>query len=380
MTDKVDCIVIGAGVIGLAIARALANRELRVLVLEQHADIGQETSSRNSGIIHAGIYYPDGSLKARLCLAGRRALYRYCDQNAVRYRQSGKLLVATSEPQIATLRALARQAETNGVTDLEWLSSDEVSEREPQVRAVAGLWSPSTGIIDTHGLLHALRANVESAGGVIALRSPFIEAHRLNHRQDTDFEVIAGKEADRTRIRTRFLINSGGLHASRIAHRTEGLDAAHVPDTRYAKGSYFVLQGASPFKRPVYPIPEQGGLGIHVTLDLAGQAAFGPDVEWLPDLPESTSDFRVDSARADAFRSAIRRYWPGVDDAVLRPGYAGIRPKLNGPGDAPADFLIQGPAQHGVPGLVNLFGIESPGLTACLAIADEVLFRLDIAS
>jgi L-2-hydroxyglutarate oxidase LhgO len=376
MTDTFDGIVIGAGVVGLAIARALTQRGLSVVVLEQHQRIGQENSSRSSGIVHAGIYYPDDSLKARLCVSGRQALYRYCDDHAVRYRRCGKLLVATAETQIETLRALATQADRNGVTDHAWLSSDEVRELEPQIQAVAGLWFPATGIIDTHGLLHALTAEIESADGVIAFRSPFIAAHTLHGDNGDEFDVVAGHGADLTTLRTRLLINSAGLHASRVAERIGGLEPAHVPQTRYAKGSYFVLQGTHPFTHLVYPIPEQAGLGIHLMLDMAGHASFGPDVEWLPAFPEEPTAWRVDDARADAFRTVIRRYWPGVDDAVLRPGHAGIRPKLCGPGDPPADFLIQGPAQHGVPGLVNLFGIESPGLTACLAIADEVLARL----
>lgn len=380
MTEKVDGIVIGAGVIGLATARALAQRGMEVLVLERHTGVGQETSSRNSGIIHAGIYYPNGSLKARLCVSGKQALYRYCNDKAVPWRQCGKLLLATSDEQIGTLRALDALARRNGVADLQWLSSDDVRAREPDLRAIAALWSPSSGIVDTHALLQALTADVESAGGVIACHSPFVEARVMPRERGGGYHVIVGHGPDQTQLQSRFLINCAGLHASQVAGHIRGLDSSHVPQTRFAKGNYFVLQGKSPFTHLAYPIPEQAGLGIHLTLDLGGQAFFGPDVEWLPALPDDTTAYRVDSGRIEAFRTAIRQYWPGVDDVILIPGQAGVRPKLCREGEPPADFSIQGPSRHGLPGLINLFGIESPGLTACLTIADEVLTQIDSTS
>lgn len=363
--DRVDAVVIGAGVAGLAVARALALspawRGTDMLVLESGPAIGTGTSSRNSEVIHAGLYYPEGSLKARLCVQGRQQLYAYCEQRGIGHRRCGKLIVATDEAQLPQLLALQRKAAANGVDDLQWLSPEEARRLEPELRCVAALHSPQTGIVDSHGLMLALQGDFENAGGTVALHSPVASA-----RFTDEGWVLLMPDGDM--LLTPVLVNAAGLQAPALAQRFEGLDARHVPRAFYAKGNYFTLAGRSPFSRLIYPVPEAAGLGVHLTLDLGGQAKFGPDVEWV-DSPE---DLQVDPRRADGFYAEVRKYWPRLEDGALLPGYAGIRPKISGPGEAARDFLIQGPAEHGLPGLVNLFGIESPGLTSSLAIGEQV--------
>jgi L-2-hydroxyglutarate oxidase LhgO len=360
--EHVDCVVIGAGVVGLAVARRLALDGREVVVLEAEDAIGTHTSSRNSEVIHAGIYYAPGSMKARLCVPGKQALYRYCEEHGVAHRRCGKLIVAANEDQRPALDKIRRQAEANGVHDLRWLSGDEARALEPALKCVAALQSPSTGIIDSHGLMLAYQGDAEARGASIALRSP-VESGRVT---GNGIELSVGGEQP-MQINARTVVNSAGLHAQRTASSIQDFPATHVPPTYYCKGNYYSLSGRSPFSRLIYPVPEAAGLGVHLTLDLAGQARFGPDVEWVDAI-----DYRVDPRRSDSFYREIRRYWPGLSDGALQPAYSGIRPKIQAPGEPARDFLIEGPAQHGVAGLVHLFGIESPGLTASLAIADHV--------
>jgi L-2-hydroxyglutarate oxidase LhgO len=361
--ERVECVVVGAGVIGLAVARRLARAGCDVVVTEAAAGIGTGISSRNSEVIHGGMYYPSDSLRARLCVTGGRALYAYCAGRGIPHRRLGKLIVATDPAQEAGLAAIQRQGRINGVTDLVRLGTDEVRVLEPEVKCVAALFSPATGIVDSHALMLALRGDAESHGAVLAFNSPVLGGRVSDH----GLSVTVGG-TDPITLGCRMLVNAAGLSAQTVAAGFDGVPAATIPRQVLAKGSYFALTGgAAPFGRLVYPIPPEGGLGIHVTLDLGGQVRFGPDVEWTDHL-----DYRVDPRRAGSFYGAIRRYWPGLPDGALSPAYAGIRPKLSGPGQPAADFVIQGPADHGVPGLVNLYGIESPGLTASLAIADHV--------
>ncbi|MFO1350449.1 MAG: NAD(P)/FAD-dependent oxidoreductase [Gammaproteobacteria bacterium] len=364
--ETVDCIVIGAGVVGLAVARALARAGREVIVLEAADRIGTETSSRNSEVIHAGIYYPKGSLKATLCVAGRQALYAYCDSHGVPYRRCGKFIVATDDSQIETLQGIEQKAKANGVSDLTWLTPEDVRVQEPAVRCVAALNSPSTGIIDSHALMLAYQGDAEKAGAMFAFLSPVVGGEVT----DAGIALHVGG-AEPMGLLASTVVNSAGLYAGNVAHTIRGLPAATIPLHHYAKGNYYTLSGRSPFKRLIYPVPEAAGLGVHVTIDLGGQARFGPDVEWIEAI-----NYDVDPRRADVFYAAVRRYWPMLPDGALLPGYAGIRPKLQTPSGPAADFLIQGPAEHGVAGLVNLYGIESPGLTASLAIAERVVERL----
>jgi len=375
-----DCIVAGAGVVGLAVARRLAAAGLDVLVLEAAESFGTGISARNSEVIHAGLYYPTGSLKARLCVAGRAALYAFCDEHGVAHRRLGKLIVATTPAQLAKLDSIRAQAAANGVDDLTWLDAAQVHALEPALNALGALNSPSTGIVDSHGLMLALLGVAEAGGATLVCRAPVIG---VEPEAGSGFRVhTGGPEA--TTVRCRRFVNACGLDAGVVAAATVGLAADHRPRLIYAKGNYFGLSGVRcPFGRLIYPVPEDGGLGVHLTLDLAGQPRFGPDVEWLGDAgPEgaATIDYRVDPRRGDRFYGAIRTYWPGLPDGALAPAYAGMRPKLSGPGQAAVDFLIAGPEEHGVDGLVNLFGIESPGLTSCLALADVVAERLGINS
>jgi L-2-hydroxyglutarate oxidase LhgO len=370
--ETVDAVVVGAGVVGLAVARALALAGREVVVVERETAIGTGTSARNSEVIHAGLYYPTGSLKARLSVRGREQLYAYCAEHGVAHRRCGKLIVATDAGQLGALRALQAQAHANGVADVRWLERDEVLAMEPALHAVAALWSPSTGIVDSHGLMLALRGDAERHGAMLAFGSPVLGGRVVAGGIELD---VGGDDAMTLRART--VVNAAGLDAPALTLRLAGLDARHVPRAHFCKGSYFALSGKAPFSRLVYPLHDAAGLGVHLTLDLAGQARFGPDTEWLPD--GAPIDYRVDPARGDAFYAAIRRYWPALPDGALQPAYSGVRPKIVGPGEPAADFVIAGPAGHGVPGLVNLFGIESPGLTACLAIADEVVARLAAA-
>jgi len=358
--DRVECVVIGAGVIGLAVARALSMAGREVVILEAEDAIGTHTSSRNSEVIHAGIYYPKGSLKARSCVAGRYRLYEYCAAHGVPHRRCGKLIVATSDPQKEELFSIKAKAHENGVADVAEIPAAEALRMEPALHCVAALHSPSTGIIDSHALMLAYLGDAEDAGAMLALKSP-LEGIAVSPQ---DFEL----QVKDTRIKAKIVVNSAGLRAPSVARLIAGFPADRIPPEFYAKGNYFSLAGKPPFSRLIYPVPEPGGLGVHVTLDLAGQARFGPDVEWVERI-----SYEVDPRRSGRFYAAIRRYWPPLPDGALAPAYCGIRPKISGPRQPAADFVIQGPAAHGVPGLVNLFGIESPGLTASLALADDVV-------
>jgi len=364
--DEVEAVVVGAGVIGLAVARALALAGHEVIVLERAYTIGFETSSRNSEVIHGGLYYPAGSLKATSCVAGRQRLYAYCRDHGVPHAQLGKLIVATDEAELPGVEKIATAARANGVHDLEWLSAGEAQKLEPDLHCVRALLSPSTGIIDSHALMLAYRGEAEASGAFVAFRTPL-----LSGRVRADgFELKVGGD-EPTEIRCRVLVNAAGLHAPALTRAIEDVPRDSVPPDYFCRGVYFTLSGRTPFRRLIYPVPVPGGLGVHITLDLAGQARFGPDVEWIPAV-----DYAVDPRRGDAFYAAVRRYWPGLRDGALQPGYAGIRPKISGPNEAAADFLVQGPAAHGVPGLVNMYGIESPGLTASLPLADEAMRQL----
>ncbi len=366
MSDSVDAVVIGAGVVGLAVGRALAMKGMEIIVLERHRLPGQETSSRNSGVIHSGIYYPQHSLKALLCVRGRELLYPYCESRELAYRRCGKLIVA-QEAQIEALHGLNGKAKANGVNDLEWLSAAEVRELEPAVRCAAGLLSPSTGIIDVHELMTAFEADIEANGGSAVFDSELLEAKAVSG----GFELRVLSGGDESVLMCRRLINSAGLAAIDLLKRIGGYPAERLRPAYFAKGNYFVCQGVKPFGRLVYPMPNEAGLGVHATLDLDGTTRFGPDVEWV-DVPE----YSVNPARGNSFYAAIREYWPGLPDGSLQPGYSGIRPKLVGADDKAADFLIEGPEEHGVPGLVNLLGMESPGLTSSMAVGEHVCRKL----
>lgn len=373
MSDVVDTVVIGAGAVGLAVARELALRGRDVIVLEKNRAIGEETSARNSEVIHAGIYYPPGSLKARLCIEGRERLYAYCAEKGIAHRRCGKLIVAVHDAQRPKLDALRRTALANGVADLEPFDAREIAALEPAVRAVAGLWSPSTGIVDSHALMLAYRGDLERAGGSVALRARCTVAAREGDLMRLSCDV----DGDATELHARVVVNAAGLHALDVARliAQPGLD---VPPPRFAKGNYFVCHGKSPFTHLVYPVPEDGGLGIHATLDLAGRARFGPNVEWLPAGTRAEDlDYAVDARLSAAFYSAIKTYWPAIPDGSLEPAYSGVRPKINGPGEPAADFAIHALAAPGAPPIAQLFGIESPGLTASLAIAAHVAALLD---
>ncbi len=365
MSD-IDAIVVGAGVIGLACARALAATGRSVIVLESADGVGSETSSRNSEVIHSGIYYPTGSLKAKLCVSGRRALYAFCDSHGVPHSRCGKLIVAAEEAELPSISALKGKGEANGVEDLQWLSEAEAKAMEPALRCVGALLAPSTGIIDSHAFMLALQGDAADLGALFAYRSPFLSAE-----VDEDGFMVNAGGAEPMRVSASAIVNAGGLRASDVAEAIAGLAPRFVPRTRYAKGNYFALRGRAPFRRLIYPAPQAHGLGVHLTFDLGGQARFGPDVEWVDAI-----GYDVDARRGEGFTEAIRSYWPGLPDDALSPAYSGIRPKLGGPADPAADFRIDGVEVHGVPGLVNLFGIESPGLTSALAIADEVVVRL----
>jgi L-2-hydroxyglutarate oxidase LhgO len=361
--ESIDCVVAGAGVVGLAVARALGSAGREVLILEAADAIGSGISSRNSEVIHAGLYYASGSLKARLCVAGRERLYAWCAERGVAHRRLGKLIVATDAAQHGALERLAAQARANGVDDVQWLDANQARALEPALRCVEALLSPSTGIVDSHGLMLSLLGAAEDRGALLALRSPLVRARVL---AGGGFELdIGGPEPMRLRAAT--LVNCAGLDAPALAASIDGLAREHLPRGRLCKGNYFRCIGRPAFSRLVYPLPEGAGLGVHLTLDLAGQMRFGPDVQWIERI-----DHDVDASRADAFYAAIRRWWPQLPDGALAPDYAGIRPKLGGPDEPARDFLIEGPGEHGIEGLVNLFGIESPGLTACLAIGEHV--------
>jgi L-2-hydroxyglutarate oxidase LhgO len=365
--ETIDCAVIGAGVVGLAIARRLALAGREVIVLEAENSIGNHTSSRNSEVIHAGIYYPTASLRARMCVAGKLALYRYCAEHGVGHQRIGKVIVATADDEIPTLNKYKEQAERNGLTDLRWLSAQDVHALEPSVRAVAGVLSPSTGIIDSHALMLAYQGDAENHGAFVVLGSPVCGGQVTGSGTLLD---VGGQEP--MRIAARVVINAAGLTAPAVARSIAGVPAASIPSQYYCKGHYYVLSGKAPFNRLIYPVGSGLWHGVHVTLDLGGQVKFGPDLHWQDEI-----DYSFDEAREGAFYSAIRHYYPALADGALQPGYTGIRPKITAKGEPAADFLIQGPRDHGVPGLVNLYGIESPGLTSSLAIADHVAALLD---
>jgi L-2-hydroxyglutarate oxidase LhgO len=361
-----DAAVVGAGAVGLATGYRLAQAGLSVVVLEKERHIGQGVSSRNSEVIHGGLYYPAGSLKARLCVAGRRALYDFLERHGVAHERCGKIVVATDDSEIEPVEAVARQAEINGVEDLERLTAAQVHALEPQARAVMGLYSPQTGIFDTHGYMLALQGEIEALGGVVALDAPLHGAEPLTE----GFRLATGG-ADPARLTVRSLVIAAGLGAQDAAARVDGYPAAAIPKQHYGKGVYFALRGPAPFHRLVYPPPVPGALGIHYKRDLAGRAHFGPDLEYV-----DAENYDVDPDRAEAFCRYVRHFWPALPDGALSPDYAGIRPKLHGPGEPQPDFRIDGAEVHGLKGLIALFGIESPGLTSSLAIGTYLAERL----
>jgi L-2-hydroxyglutarate oxidase LhgO len=365
--ETTDAIVIGAGVVGLAVARRLALEGREVLVLESQGSFGQESSSRNSGVIHAGIYYPPGSLKAHSCIRGKQMLYDYCDRRNIAARRCGKLIIASSEEQLARLRALQDNAVHSGLDDLQWLEQEQVAGMEPDVRASAGLFSPSTGIIDVHELMLALIADLEAAGGSLVTRC------RVLHARPTDSGIeLQVDDGGGYTICARSVVNAAGHGAAAMARDTAGLEDRHIPRILPIRGHYYEYSGQLPFSRLIYPLPEESTLGVHVTMDIAGQFRFGPDAEYVDGV-----DHRFDDSRRDNFVAAIREWYPALDEARLHPGFVGVRPNLQAPGEARKDFVLSGPAEHGIEGLVNLFGIDSPGLTACLALAEETVSRLE---
>ena len=370
--ERVECVIAGGGVIGLAIARELALRGIETLVVEATETIGTGTSSRNSEVIHAGIYYPQDSFKARFCVAGRRALYAFAESHGVAHKRCGKLIVATNEDQIGTLATIASRARANGVDDLVELSAAEAKSREPDLSCNGALLSPSTGIIGSHGLMLALLGDAQDHGAAIAFGTRAIGGEVDGN--GLRLETIGVENDRRYELHTSIFVNACGLDAPAVASTIAGLPQRFVPRARYAKGNYFSAPGRTPFKHLIYPVPEEGGLGVHLTLDLDGRMRFGPDVEWVEEI-----DYSVDPQRADRFYAEIRKYWPDLADEALQPAYCGIRPKLMIDGEPAADFVIEGPETHGVNGLVNLFGIESPGLTSCLAIARHVSNMIEIS-
>ena len=360
--EDVDCVVIGAGVVGIAAARALAQAGREVIVLEAAETIGTQTSSRNSEVIHAGIYYKQDSLMARLCVPGRRKLYEFCREHGVPHRNCGKLIVATTAAETGQLAAIQARAEANGVEGMRRLTAAEATALEPALCCTAALLSATTGILDSHAFMLALQGEAEHSGAVFVFRSP-VTGGRVS---DGGIELSVGG-ADPMRLRCRLLVNAAGLNAPAVARSLAGMPERFIPPTYYAKGNYFTLSGRSPFSRLIYPVPVPGGLGVHLTIDLGGQARFGPDVEWIDRI-----DYSVDPRRADSFYAAVRRYWPGLHDGALQPGYAGIRPKIVPRGAPGQDFTVQTRQTHGIPGLINLFGIESPGLTSAIALGGYV--------
>jgi L-2-hydroxyglutarate oxidase LhgO len=364
MAPDVETVVVGAGVVGLAVARALAEAGHETMVLERHELIGSETSSRNSEVIHAGIYYPPGSLRARLCVRGKDLLYQFCADNGVAHARCGKLLVATHESQLAKLAAIRETAEKNGVTDLEPIGANAARALEPELACVAALVSPSTGIVDSHGLMVSLLGHIEARGGSLVLRCP---VERLERTGEGHFRLATGGDAPGA-ITCRNLVISAGLSASRLAMTLAWGGAGYrPPPTHYAKGQYYALSGPSPFRRHIYPMPDGAWLGLHATVDISGRCKFGPDIEWIEDV-----DYGFEPGKLEKFLEFIRSYYPGLDESRLHPDYTGIRPKLYREGEPVSDFAIHGPEMHGLPGLVALYGIESPGLTAALAIGETV--------
>jgi len=367
---EVEIAVVGAGVVGLAIGRALALAGHEVAIIEAEPGHGRGTSARNSGVVHAGLHHPRGWLKSRLCVAGRRLLEAYCASRGVPYARTGKVVVAVGEDEVPALDAMEACGRAAGVNDLTRLDGDGVAALEPEVRAVAGLLSPSTGIVDPEALARALRLDAQEAGASVVLAAPVV----AGAAEAGGLRVEVGG-ASPFSLRCRTLVNAAGHGAQGLARAIEGVKPGSVPPLHLAKGSYFTVAGTLPFRRLVYPVPVAGGLGTHLTLDIAGGVRFGPDVEWVA----SPRDLTVDPGRAPAFEASVRRWWPALPEGALQPGFAGIRPKLSGPGEPARDFAVHGPEEHGVPGLLCLYGIESPGLTACLALAEHVRGRLGLA-
>lgn len=363
--DFVDTIVVGAGVVGLAAARALAGSGRDTLILERNRKFGEETSSRNSCVVHSGIYYPPGSLKARLCVSGRELLYGYCADRGVDHRRCGKLIVADKE-QVMALQTLYARGLENGVMDLQWLGAAEARQLEPAVQCAAAVFSPSTGIVDVHQLMTAMLADLEARGGILVSNSSVENIRPLT----SGFEVDVRSGNDEATLLARRVVNAAGLGAVELTRRIAGYPSHLIPDAYLAKGNYFACRTRS-FRHLVYPMPNDAGLGIHATLDLDGTVRFGPDVEWV-----DTIDYGVDAGRASEFYASIRQYWPALPEGDLQPAYSGIRPKISGPGQKAADFVVAGPTDHGVSGLVNMLGIESPGLTAAIAIGDDLVALL----
>lgn len=369
--DRVDCVVVGAGVVGLAVSRSLAQQGFETILLERESAFGTVSSARNSEVIHAGIYYPAGSLKAKLCVAGNHLLYEYLKSHQIQFKPCGKLIVATSPNQDADLEEILQKAMKNGVPKMSRLSKEQIHVMEPNLNASSALLSESTGVVDSHGYMLSLLGGFEDAGGMIAYQSPLIKATPIQDGKNGYRLEVGGEEP--FELETKYLINCAGLSAPAIAHKVEGLPKQHIPKAYFAKGNYFSLTGKSPFSRLIYPVPEPGGLGVHLTLDMGGQAKFGPDVEWLDIDREEQINYTVDKERGEKFYAAVRQYWPGLQEGALNADYSGVRAKISAPGEPAADFRIDDQQIHGLEGLVNLYGFESPGLTSSLAIAQEVV-------
>ncbi len=369
--ERVDCVVVGAGVIGLAIAREMALQGRETILLERENAFGTVSSARNSEVIHAGIYYPKDSLKAKLCVEGNRLLYEYCRDHQVATARYGKLIVASDESQLDDLSAILYKAQNNGVPEIKWISGEEAKLLEPNLRCSAAILSATTGIVDSHSYMLSLLGGFEDAGGMVAYQSPLISATPLGDQARDGYELLIGG-ADGMQIQTKLLINCAGMSAPAVAQTISGLAKEQIPKAYFAKGNYFSLSGKSPFKHLIYPIPEPGGLGVHLTLDMGGQAKFGPDVEWLDIDAEEQIDYTVNPKRGDDFYGAVRRYWPGLKNGSLQPDYSGVRAKIVPPSAAAGDFCFNSPQDHGLQGLYNLYGFESPGLTSSLAIAKHL--------
>jgi L-2-hydroxyglutarate oxidase LhgO len=366
--EQVDCVVVGAGVVGLAVAREMALQGRETILLEREAAFGTISSARNSEVIHAGIYYPKDSLKAKLCVEGNRLLYAYCRSHQVSARAYGKLIVAADASQLDDLQAILYKAQNNQVPEIKMISGTQAKALEPQLQCEAAILSGSTGVVDSHGFMLSLLGGFEDAGGMVAYQSPLLGAKPIGSHAEGGFELTIGG-ADGMTIQTKLLINCAGLSAPALAQKIEGLSKEQIPKAYFAKGNYFSLSGKSPFSHLIYPIPEPGGLGVHLTLDMGGQAKFGPDVEWLDITEEQQIDYAVDSQRGEDFYAAVRKYWPGLKDGSLQADYSGVRAKIVPPNAPAGDFCFDGPEQHKLQGLYNLYGFESPGLTSSLAIA-----------
>ena len=369
--DRVDCVVIGAGVVGLAVAREMALQGRETILLERESAFGTISSARNSEVIHAGIYYPKDSLKAKLCVEGNRMLYEYCRAHHVATQPYGKLIVASDESQLDDLQAILYKAQQNQVPEIKMITGEQARLLEPELNCAAAVLSASTGIVDSHGFMLSLLGGFEDAGGMIAYQSPLIGAKPIGENAKDGFELEIGG-ADGMKIQTKLLINCAGMSAPAIAKKIQSLSEEQIPKAYFAKGNYFSLSGKSPFKHLIYPIPEPGGLGVHLTLDMGGQAKFGPDVEWLEIDDESQIDYTVNPQRGEGFYAAVRKYWPGLKDHALQPDYSGVRAKIVPPNTPAGDFCFNTPKDHGLEGLFNLYGFESPGLTSSLAIAKHL--------